>query len=257
MWAPSNCFEKFEEGGRRVRDTTGRVVLIVGASSGIGRASARLFAQGGDALVLASRDEAKLEALRRGLAAESDAPALVVPTDATDAGAVGHLIGRAVEEFGRVDTLVYAAGVGTLKPFAETTVGDFERLMRVNVFGAFNACQAVLPVMERQKSGRVVAIPGILGRAPMSQAAAYCASKYALTGLLKSLALETKRAGVRFSLLHLGGVNSPFWDDITMRVQRERMLTIEAAARAVHFAATQEGEGVLGELTLQPESHQM
>ena len=79
----------------------------------------------------------------------------------------------------------------------------------------------------------------------MAQAAAYCASKYALTGMLKSLALEYKRAGVRFSLLHLGGVNSNFWDSIQMRVQRERMLTIDAAARAVFFAASQEGEGVL------------
>jgi NAD(P)-dependent dehydrogenase (short-subunit alcohol dehydrogenase family) len=240
-----------------VTETPGRVVLIVGASSGIGRESARLFVRDGDALVLASRDEAKLEGLRRELAAESDTPVLVVPTDATDAGAVGHLIDGAVGEFGRVDTLVYAAGVGVLKPFAETTAAEFGRLMSVNVGGAFNVCKAVLPVMERQRGGRVVAIPGILGRAPMSQAAAYCASKYALTGLLKSLALEWKRAGVRFSLLHLGGVNSPFWDDIQMRVQRDRMLSVEAAARAVHFAATQEGEGVLGELVLQPESHQL
>ena len=111
--------------------------------------------------------------------------------------------------------------------------------------------------MEKQKSGHVVAVPGILGRAPMAQAAAYCASKYALTGMLKSLALEYKRAGVRFSLLHLGGVNSTFWDSIPMRVQRERMLTVEAAARAVFFAASQEGEGVLNEIVLQPESHQM
>jgi NAD(P)-dependent dehydrogenase (short-subunit alcohol dehydrogenase family) len=111
--------------------------------------------------------------------------------------------------------------------------------------------------MERQKRGHVVAVPGILGRAPMAQAAAYCASKYALTGLLKSLALEYKRAGVRFSLLHLGGVNSNFWDTIQMRVQRERMLTIEAAARAVFFAASQEGEGVLNEIVMQPESHQL
>lgn len=238
-------------------ETTGRVVLIAGASSGIGRASARLFAGGGDALVLASRDEAKLAEARRELAAASGAPVLVVPTDVTDAGAVAHLIERAVGEFGRVDTLVYAAGVGVLKPFGETTAAEFTRLMSVNVGGAFNVCKALLPVFEQRKGGRVVAIPGILGRAPMSQAAAYCASKYALTGLLKSLALEWKRAGVRFSLLHLGGVDSPFWDDITMRVQRERMLTVEAAARAVHFAATQEGEGVLGELVLQPESHQL
>ncbi len=111
--------------------------------------------------------------------------------------------------------------------------------------------------MEKQKSGRIIALPGILGRAPMAQAAAYCASKYALTGMLKSLALEYKRAGVRVSLLHLGGVNSSFWDSVTMRVQREKMLTVATAARAVLFAATQDGEGVLNEIVLQPESHQL
>ncbi len=111
--------------------------------------------------------------------------------------------------------------------------------------------------MEKQKSGSVVVLPGILGRAAMSQAAAYCASKFALTGLVKALAMEYKRAGVRFSLLHLGGVNTSFWDSMTMRVQREKMLTVDAAARAVFFAATQEGDGVLGELVLQPESHQL
>lgn len=129
--------------------------------------------------------------------------------------------------------------------------------MDVNVRGAFLACQAVLPQMAKQKSGRIIALPGILGRAPMAQAVAYCAAKYALTGMLKSLALESKRAGVRVSLLHLGGVNSTFWDAITMKVQRARMLTVDAAADAVLFAATQEGEGVLNELVLQPESHQL
>ncbi len=235
----------------------GSVVLIVGAGRGIGRAAAHLFAQGGDTLVIASRGEADLESLRRELSENFGARVLAVPTDATDAGAVNHLVDAAVNAFGRVDTAVYAAGIGVLKPFAETTAEEFDGLMRTNVGGAFNLCKAVLPVMERQKGGRLVAIPGILGRAPMAQAAAYCASKYALTGMLKSLALETKRAGVRVSLLHLGGVNSSFWDNVTMRVQRERMLTMGAAARAVHFAATQEGEGVLNELVLQPESHQL
>jgi NAD(P)-dependent dehydrogenase (short-subunit alcohol dehydrogenase family) len=238
-------------------EASGGVVLIVGASRGIGREAARLFARGGDALVLAARDEAGLESLRRELVAESSGRVLAAPTDATDAEAVARLVASAVGEFGRIDTIVYMAGIGMLKPFAETTADEFGRLLKTNVIGAFNVCKAVLPLMERQKGGRVVAVPGILGRAPMAQAAAYCASKYALTGLLKSLALETKRAGVRFSLLHLGGVNSSFWDDITMRVQRERMLSVEAAARAVHFAATQEGEGVLNELVLQPESHQL
>lgn len=233
------------------------VVIVVGASRGIGRASAEMFAGAGARLVLASRSEAELFELESALERRWGAGALSVPTDATRASDVERLVAETIARFGRVDKLVYTAGAGALKPFQETTEEEFERLMAVNVRGAFLLCRAVLPVMEKQKRGHIVAVPGILGRAPMAQAAAYCASKYALTGMLKSLALEYKRAGVRFSLLHLGGVNSTFWDSIQMRVQRERMLTVEAAARAVFFAASQEGEGVLSEIVLQPESHQM
>jgi NAD(P)-dependent dehydrogenase (short-subunit alcohol dehydrogenase family) len=234
-----------------------KIVLIVGAGRGIGRASALLFAEAGASLILASRNEADLSELESEIKRRSESGVLSFPTDATDAASVERLVGEAVRRFGRVDTLVYAAGEGVLKPFVETTEEEFERLLNVNVKGAFLVCQRVVPLMERQKGGHIIALPGILGRAPMAQAAAYCASKYALTGMLKSLALETKRTGVRFSLLHFGGVNSSFWDSISIRVQREKMLSVEAAARAVFFAASQEGEGVLGELVLQPESHQL
>jgi NAD(P)-dependent dehydrogenase (short-subunit alcohol dehydrogenase family) len=229
--------------------------MVVGASRGIGRAAAELFAAAGARLVLAARDGAELFRVESALERGWGAGALSVPTDATRAEDVGWLVAETVARFGRIDKLVYTAGAPG--PFQETTEEEFERLFAVNVRGAFLLCRAVLPGMERQRSGHVVAVPGILGRAPMAQAAAYCASKYALTGMLKSLALETKRAGVRISLLHLGGVNSGFWDTISMRVQRERTLTIDATARAVFFAATQEGEGVLNEIVLQPESHQM
>jgi len=235
---------------------TGTVAMVVGAGRGIGRLSAEMFADAGAALILASRNEAELSELEWKLERKG-ASVTSVPTDATDIDSVARLVEEATRRFGRVDTLVYAAGIGLLKPFAETTGEEFQRVMGTNVVGAFNVCKAVLPLMEKQKSGRVIALPGILGRAPMAQAAAYCASKYALTGMMKSLALEYKRAGVRFSLLHLGGVNTSFWDTVTMRVQREKMLTVTAAARAVFFAATQEGEGVLNEIVLQPESHQL
>lgn len=238
----------------RLADT---VVLVVGAGRGIGRASAALFAEAGAQLILSSRTEAELLQLESALESRWSTKALSIPADVTRAVDVERLVAEAVKRFGRIDKLIYTAGAGVLKSFQETTEEEFDHLLAVNVKGAFLLCQAVLPLMEQQKRGHVIAVPGILGRAPMAQAAAYCASKYALTGMLKSLALEVKRAGVHVSLLHLGGVNSSFWDTIQMRVQRERMLTVEAAARAVFFAATQEGEGVLNEIILQPESHQM
>lgn len=233
------------------------VTMIIGAGRGIGRAAAELFAEAGADLVLASRSEAELSELEANLESRYGARTLSLPTDVTDGTQVKRLVAETISRFGRIDKLVYTAGVGVLKSFGQTTAEEFEHLMAVNVKGAFLLCQSVLPLMEKQKRGHIIAVPGILGRTPMAQAAAYCASKYALTGMLKALALEVKRAGVSISLLHLGGVNSGFWDTISMRVQRERMLTVEAAARAILFAATQEGEGVLNEIVLQPESHQM
>ena len=231
--------------------------MIVGAGRGIGRCCAELFSEAGASLVLASRDEAELLELEYKLSAKNNSKVLALASDACKAEDMQYLADEAVARFGRIDTLVYSAGMGILKPFGELRAGDLDALFDVNTRGAFHAFKAVLPVMERQKSGRVIAIPGILGRAPMANGAAYCAAKYALTGMVKCLALEYKRAGVKFSLMHFGGVDSSFWDNISMRVQRDKMLTIDAAASAVFFAATQPDEGVLGELILQPESHQL
>jgi NAD(P)-dependent dehydrogenase (short-subunit alcohol dehydrogenase family) len=130
-------------------------------------------------------------------------------------------------------------------------------MFRVNTLGAFIVLQKVLPLMKEQRFGRVAAIPGILGKAPMMQGAAYCAAKYGLTGMIKCLKDEYKRFGIRFSLMHFGGVDTSFWDNIDMRISREKLLTVGAASKALYHAITQEGEGVMAEVVLMPESHQL
>ena len=141
---------------------SGTVALIVGAGRGIGRASAEMLAAAGADLVIASRNEAELAELAFKLERRQGARVVAVPTDATDGASVAQLVGEATRAFGRVDTLVYSAGVGILKPFGETSAEDFQLLLDTNVRGAFNVCKAVLPLMEKQKSGRVIALPGIL-----------------------------------------------------------------------------------------------
>lgn len=234
----------------------GKTVLIVGASRGIGRATAELFAKAGANVVISARRESELmevEYALNNLGGET----LALAADASIEADVKRLVDEAVAKFGAIDYLVHAAGMGVLKPFAELTAKDLDALFTANVKTAFNVLQAVLPVMAEKKFGRVIAIPGILGKAPMMQASAYCAAKYALTGMIKCLKDEYKRFGIRFSLMHFGGVDSDFWNDITMKVQRDKMLSIESAANAVFFAATQEGEGVLAEIVLMPENHQL
>ena len=234
----------------------GKTALIVGGSRGIGRSSAELFAKAGANVVVSARNENELMEVEFALN-NIGGEVLTVAADASVESDVRALVDASIKQFGTIDYLVHAAGAGILKPFAELTGEDLDALFNANVKTAFNVLQAILPKMVENKFGRVVAIPGILGKAPMMQASAYCAAKYALTGMIKCLAQEYKRFGIRFSLMHLGGVDSNFWDEITMKVQRDKMLSIEAAANAVFFAATQEGEGVMAEIVLMPENHQL
>ena len=235
----------------------GKTALIVGAGRGIGRASAELFSDAGANVVISSRNEAELMELEYKLNTRGNADVLSFEADASVESDVQALIEESIKRFGSIDYLVHAAGAGILKPFGELTAEDLDALLTANVKTAFNVLQAVLPKMAENKFGRVIAIPGILGKAPMMQASAYCAAKYALTGMIKCLAQEYKRFGIRFSLMHFGGVDSNFWDGITMKVQRDKMLSIESAANAVFFAATQSGEGVMAEVVLMPENHQL
>jgi NAD(P)-dependent dehydrogenase (short-subunit alcohol dehydrogenase family) len=234
-----------------------KTVLVIGAGRGIGRASAELFSDADANVVISSRNEAELMELEYKLNTKGNQNILALAADAAVESDVKAVVDEAVKKFGKIDYLVHAAGMGILKPFGELSLQDFDTLINANVRSAFNVLQAVLPLMAENKFGRVVAIPGILGKVPMMQASAYCAAKYALTGMIKCLAQEYKRHGVRFSLMHFGGVDSDFWDNITMKVQRDKMLSIESAAKAVFFAATQEGEGVMAEIILMPENHQL
>ena len=238
-------------------DLEGKTVLVIGAGRGIGRGAAELFSDAGANVALSSRNEAELMELEYKLNTKGNPNVLSFEADASLETDVKALVAETIKKFGAIDYLVHAAGLGILKPFGELTLQDFDALINANVRTAFNALQAVLPSMAERKFGRVVMIPGVLGKAPMMQASAYCAAKYALTGMTKCLAQEYKRFGIHFSLMHFGGVDSSFWDNITMKVQRDKMLSIESAANAVFFSATQEGEGVMAEIVLMPENHQL
>ncbi len=235
----------------------GKVALITGAGRGIGRASALKMAAEGASLVLASRTAADLESLETELTRQGTR-VLSVVTDITKKAEVERLVATAIDGLGKIDILVNSAGVGVIRPTLDLSEDDFDRMMLTNAKGTFLMCQAVGAKMAEAKKGMIINIPGILGKAAMMNASGYCASKWAVTGMTKAMALDLKRFGVRFTLLHLGGVDSSFWDKIDgMRVQRDKMLTVDDAARAVLYAVTQPDTGVLGEIVLQPESHQL
>jgi short-subunit dehydrogenase len=227
-----------------------KVILIVGATGGIGSALARKLAPTDAKLVLVARNPEKLSAL----AAEIPGT-LSIPTDITDPGQVETLMAKIIATYGRLDVLVNAAGAGVMKQYNKITPEDLDRMLDLNLKGNFYTCQAAANVMKDNRSGHICNVVGILGKYPMAMAAAYCASKYGVVGFSKCLADEVKRHGIKVTLFYFGGVDTPFWDEVSLKVDRSKMLSAATAAEAIYFALTAEPQAVPTEITIQPESH--
>jgi len=232
-----------------------KVIIITGASSGIGRATALALAKLGARLGLAARNYAVLAAVA-DQAKQLGAQAIAVPTDVTQKDQVADLVSEVLATFGRIDGLVNCAGVGVIRPIEQLTEEDIDRTYAVNTKGVILVSQAVGAAMLKTGGGRIVTPVGTMGRYVMRGSVAYSASKWGAVGALKAMATEWQRSGIGISLLYLGGVNSPFWDAIEMRVQRDKMLSVEDAAQAIVSALQAPAGSVLNELVLQPDSHQ-
>ena len=235
---------------------TGKVVLITGGSSGIGRAAAKLLLGAGHSVAICGRDVSKLESTIAELQ-PSDAQFKAIQADVTESAHVDTLIARTIEKFGRIDVVVNSAGAGCLGPFAETDEAAMDRLWNVNVKGAMRVTQAALPGMVERKSGLIINLCGVLGVKTIANAALYCATKHALVGFGGALAQELKRSGVAVTSLCCSGVDSPFWEGVPGKPRPELLLQpSEVAAEIVHLV-TQPPHIIANTILLQHVMHQM
>lgn len=193
---------------RKVKSTT---VVITGATSGIGRATALEFARAGAKVVIAGR---RVERLRE-LAAEIEAKGgevLAVQTDVAEEVQVEALITQTLERFGRIDTLVNNAGVAMAAKFDEQSMADFRRVMEVNFWGAVYACKAAVPHMKQQKNGVIINVSSAFGKRGMPFETAYCASKFALAGFSEALRAEVMSDGIDVSTIFPGAVETEIFE---------------------------------------------
>lgn len=202
-----------------------KVVVIVGATGGIGSALTRQLTPTGASLVLAAKDVTRLATLAEDLPGQ----VLTVPTDITDLQQVNTLIEKAIAEFGQIDVLVNVAGAGILKSYNSLEPADLDKMLDINLKGCFYTTQAAAKEMQKRKSGHICNVVGILGKHSMAMAAAYSASKFGVVGFSKCMAEELKRFGIKFTLFYFGGVDSPFWDNVSLKVDRKKMLSPETA----------------------------
>jgi NADP-dependent 3-hydroxy acid dehydrogenase YdfG len=228
-------------------------VLIVGGTGGIGAETARLIHLSGAKVFISSRDKSKLDALCDSIGISDDHRFVV---DLKNADAISKMVEDIQKLAGPIDILINAAGIGIIKPFESLSQMDLRDSLEVNLIGAFNLIQAVLPAMKEQKKGLIINIPGVLGKTPMAGAAAYAASKYGLNGMLKSLREELKRTEIRITNVYMGGVDSPFWDHIDLKVQKDKMIAVKEAGKSIWFLCQQPRTAVVSEMVIQPFNHQ-
>ncbi|MBH55424.1 MAG: hypothetical protein CMI18_13910 [Opitutaceae bacterium] len=184
----------------------GKVVVVVGASSGMGYAVAKTFSEAAAKVVIAARNEKALESLALELGGEH----LVCVTDATDVASVENLISSTLERFGRIDILVYATGTNIPdRSMEELTYETWEMMMATNTSGAFNCTKALLACMKEQEEGLIIYISSIAAKSADASGVSYQASKHALSGLAHGIHIEQQHNGIRTTIIFPGLTDTP------------------------------------------------
>ncbi len=228
------------------------VVLITGASQGIGAAIARVFAREirGVRLALVARNAKNLAAVARACG-RLGAKAEIFPADVSAESAVAELTKAVRQQWGAVDVLINNAGVFAGAPFAELPVAEFDRIVAANLRSAFLMTRAFLPAMLKRGRGEVFFMSSIAGLDAYPNGAAYCAAKFGVTGLAKVLRAETKGTGVRVCCVHPGATWSPSW--ASSGVKPERIMPAEDVAQAFYDVYRLSRRTVVEEIVLRPE----
>jgi len=229
-----------------------KVVIIVGASSGMGKATAVSFHKAGAKLVIAARNEKALN----DLASELGGDVIVFPADARDVDAIEKLIEKTVQSYGRIDTLIYATGTNIPdRSLEKLTHETWEMMLAVNATGAFNCTKAVLPVMQSQKDGLIIYISSVSAKRADVSGVSYQASKHALTGLAHGTYLEQKKNGIRTSLIMPGLCDTPLVQQRPVppsETELKKALQPQDVADACLYVVTAPSRVRIGELVMEP-----
>jgi NADP-dependent 3-hydroxy acid dehydrogenase YdfG len=235
---------------------TPKVIVLTGASSGIGEATARHLAQMGHQLVIGARRTDRLAALQNELRAQG-ACVDAVTLDVTQLTDVQRVAAFAHQRHGRIDVLINNAGVMPLSPLAVLKVEEWNRMIDVNVRGVLHGIAAVLPVMQAQGRGHIINVASIGAHAVTPTAAVYCASKYAVRAISDGLRQETDV--LRVTVISPGVVESELADSISdeaaraeMREFRRIALAPQAVAKAIGYAISQPDDVDVSEIIVRP-----
>lgn len=219
-----------------------QVVLVTGASSGLGRALATGLASQGAQVALVSRNEEKLRALERDLAG-LPGQRLVVPVDVCVPDQVERAVAATLAKFGRIDVLINNAGIGQFNTVADTPLADYRAIFETNFYAPLHFLHTVAPHMIAQGAGLIIQISSLNGFCAIPMASAYCASKFAVEALSQSVRIELKPHGVRVMIVRPGVTATEFFDHsknfhANNPFPIRHLMTAEVAAGKILAAAT-------------------
>ncbi len=206
----------------------GKVAIVTGGGTGIGKGIARAFATEGARVVIASRSEQTLNEVAKELGDQ----VLAVPTDLKVEAQITALFERTIVEMGQLDILVNNSGVFEGGPIEELSLETWQHVMDVNLTGVFLCTREAMKIMKQVDGGRIINIGSISAQIPRMNSAPYSTTKHALVGLTKSTALEGRDFGVVASILHPGNVLTELRDNSTLAQNQEPMMSTDDIAMA-------------------------
>jgi len=234
-----------------------KVVIITGASSGLGEATAKRLAASGAKLMLGARREDRLKELVAAIAA-SGGTATYLVTDVTDRAQVEALAKETFNTYGRIDVLVNNAGLMPLSPLAQIKVEEWDQMIDVNIKGVLYGIAAVLPTMRQQKSGHIINLSSVAGHKVFPGAAVYCATKFAVRAISEGLRLESN-GEIRSTNISPGAVATELTTTISdedtatrMKAFYEIAIDADSIARAIAYAIEQPGDVDVNEMIIRP-----
>ena len=237
----------------------GKVVVITGASSGLGEAAARLLSAEGASVVLGARRADRLESLA-GELNRNGGKAVAVATDVTQREQVKRLVDAAVQKFRRVDVMINNAGIMPRTPLERLTIDDWDRTIDINIKGVLYGVAAALPHMKQQKSGHMIFVSSVAGHKIGPDFAVYAATKHAVRALAEGFRQEVKQYNIRTTIISPGAVatelpNSVTEADIAENIRKyygEIAIPADSFAQAVAFAMSQPDEVDVNEILFRP-----
>lgn len=232
------------------RRLDGKIAIVTGSSSGIGKAIALTFAAEGARVVVAARRQTLCEGVAAQIR-ERGGEALAIPTDVTDEQQVDHLVAETVRRYGRVDILVNNAGIGGGRQIVETATREFDEVIRTNLYGTFFGCRAGFRQMKRQpEGGTILNMSSVCGVQAWAGTGSYSASKHGIMALSKALADEGRPHRIKVSAICPGGVAEGLVDASPEEIRRSEQISPYDVAETAVYLATLGPHAVVHQVTV-------